>query len=68
MDLPTKIRQENRRIAPCNTGLIKEAVQCSTESFVVNQSLDLSKKLVVIITNFLELQKEIHHPERLAAK
>jgi hypothetical protein len=31
----------DRRRAACNTGLAKVAVQCSADSFVVNQSLVL---------------------------
>ena len=39
-------------MAACNTGLAKVAVQCSADTFVVNQSLALRIKFVVKIANF----------------
>ena len=39
----TQLRTENR--AACNTGLAKVAVQCSADTFVVNQSLVLRIKI-----------------------
>jgi hypothetical protein len=53
----------NERKTAGNTGLAKVAVQCSADTFVVNQSLVLRINIVVKSATFAKPENVMPHPE-----